>query len=51
VNKMGNMSKWKMVSYVSILMLICIISFLIAKYIVRSDIWGEEIPIDTSTRI
>lgn len=40
-----------MVSYIAILMIICVMSFLIAKYIIRSNIQGEEIPIDTSTRI
>jgi len=44
-------TKWKMVSYIAILMVICVISFLIAKYIVRSSIAGEDTPIDTSTRI
>lgn len=37
--------------YVSILMIICILAFLIAKYIVRSNIDNDEIPIDTSTRV
>ena len=44
-------SVWKMVSYFAILMIICICSFLFAKYIVRSNIVGESTPIDTSTRI
>jgi len=44
-------SKWKMVSYMAILMAICVCSFLIAKYMVRSSIVGEDTPIDTSTRI
>lgn len=46
-----NVSRWKMVSYMAILMIICVLTFLIAKYIIRSNIQGEEIPIDTSTRI
>lgn len=46
-----NTSRWRMVSYIAILMIICVMSFLIAKYIIRSNIQGEEIPIDTSTRI
>ena len=50
VNDMQD-NKWKMVSYVGILMIICVCSFLLAKYIVRSSIAGEETPIDTSTRI
>ena len=38
-------------SYMAILMIICILSFLIAEYIVRSNIGNNEIPIDTSTRV
>ena len=45
------MSKGKMVSYYSILLIICICTFLTAKYIVRSKIDQRQIPIDTSTRI
>ena len=41
----------KMISYYAILLTICVISFLVAKYIVRSDIRNDEIPIDTSTRL
>ena len=51
MNKMNDISKGKLVSYICILAIICICGFLIAKYIVRNDINGEEIPIDTSTRI
>ena len=39
----------KIISYVGILALICIISFLVAKYIVNIGI-GEK-PIDTSERV
>ena len=39
----------KIISYIGILGLICIISFLIAKYIVNIGV-GER-PIDTSERI
>ena len=46
-----NVSRWKMVSYMAILMIICVLTFLVAKYTIRSNIQGEEIPIDTSTRI
>ena len=46
-----DISKERLISYISILLIICIIAFLIAKYAVRSDIDGEEIPIDTSTRM
>ena len=41
----------KMIGYFGILAIICISSFLIAKYIVRSNIEGEETPIDTSERL
>ena len=41
----------KTISYISILMIICILAFLVAKYIVRNNIDNNEIPIDTSTRI
>jgi len=40
-----------MISYISILIIICICTFLIAKYVVRSNIDNDEVPIDTSTRI
>ena len=46
-----DISKWRMVSYIAILMIICVLTFLVAKYIIRDSIQGEEIPIDTSTRI
>jgi len=39
----------KIISYIGILGLICIISFLIAKYIVNIGV--DERPIDTSERI
>jgi len=48
---MEGMSKAKFIALVSLLGIICVCTFLIAKYIVRSDIDKEEIPIDTSTRI
>lgn len=41
----------KLVSYIAILLIICILAFLIAKYFVKNNIPSEEIPIDTSTRI
>ena len=44
-------NNWKMVSYIAILIIICIVGFLFAKYLVRHDINNGEIPIDTSTRI
>ena len=46
-----NQSIWKLIGYFGILAIICVISFLIAKYIVRNDIDGEELPIDTSERL
>lgn len=44
-------SIWKIISYFGILAIICVLSFLVAKYIVRSAIEGEESPIDTSERL
>lgn len=44
-------SKEKIISYAAILMIICICTFLIAKFVVRLHIDDEEIPIDTSTRM
>lgn len=44
-------SKEKIISYVALLMILCICTFLVAKYVVRSNIDDEEIPIDTSTRM
>ena len=41
----------KIISYFCILALICVLSFLIAKYIVRSGIDNNQIPIDTSERL
>ena len=47
----NSQSIWKLIGYFGILILICVISFLIAKYVVRSGIDEGEIPIDTSERI
>ena len=47
----NNDDRWKMVVHFGILALICVISFLVAKYIVRSEIDGEKSPIDTSERL
>ena len=41
----------KMIGYFGILAIICIVAFLIAKYILRSNIGWEETPIDTSERL
>ena len=46
-----NESVGKIISYFGILAIICILAFLVAKYIVRSEIDGEETPIDTSERL
>lgn len=48
---MEGISKGKVIGYICLLMIICILAFLIAKYIVRSNIEEEQIPIDTSTRM
>lgn len=45
------LGRGKLVSYICILLIICICTFLVAKYIVRDDIHGDEVPIDTSTRM
>ena len=44
-------SNWKTVSYIAILGIICVCSFMIAKFILRMNIRSDEIPIDTSTRL
>jgi len=51
VNDLLDRINWKIVSYVSIMLLICVFAFLVAKYVVRSNIPQNEVPIDTSTRI
>ena len=48
---MDNISVYRKVGYFGILAIICILSFLVAKYIVRSNIEGEKSPIDTSERL
>ena len=44
-------SKWKLTSYIAILLIICIFAFLVAKYFVRSDIDDDDVPIDTSVKL
>ena len=44
-------SKGKLISYIAILLIICVLTFMVAKYIVRNSIGDEEMPIDTSTRV
>ena len=46
-----NVSIYRVIGYFGILAIICIMSFLIAKYILRSNIGWEETPIDTSERL
>ncbi len=41
----------KKIGYFGILAILCIIAFLFAKYMVRSNIGWEETPIDTSERL
>ena len=51
MNNMEKASIGKLVGYFGILAIICVVSFLIAKYIVRNNIDWEETPIDTSERL
>ena len=46
-----NESIGKMIAYFGLLAIICIMAFLVAKYIVRDKIDGEKTPIDTSERL
>lgn len=41
----------RIIAYFGILAIICILAFLVAKYIVRSNIDGVDTPIDTSERL
>lgn len=50
-NYEGEFNIPRLVFQVGILAIICILTFLVAKYIVRSSIDGEKLPIDTSERI
>ncbi len=43
--------KVKLAISMAILGIICVTSFLVAKYIVRMNINDNEIPIDTSTKL
>ena len=51
MSKMDKMSIGKTVAYFGILAIVCILAFLIAKYVVRCSIGGEQTPIDTSERL
>ena len=48
---MDNIGIGKTIGYFGILAIICILSFLIAKYIIRDNIGDEKSPVDTSERI
>lgn len=48
---MKNISKIKIISYYALLAMVCVLSFLTAKYIIENNINGEESPIDTSTKL
>ena len=51
MNKMeGKISIWKLISGFSLLLLLCIVAFLVAKYIVRDNIGWEKPPVDVSER-
>ena len=47
----SSISIGKLIGYFGILAILCILAFLLAKYIVRSNIDWEETPIDTSERL
>lgn len=48
---MDNSGFGRNVGYFGILAIICILSFLVAKYIIRSNIGDEVSPVDTSERL
>ena len=51
MNNMDNIGIGKKIAHYGVLALICLLSFLVAKYIVRSAIDGETSPVDTSERL
>ena len=51
MNNMNNSGFGRNVGYFGILAIICILSFLVAKYIIRSNIGDEVSPVDTSERL
>lgn len=51
LEKENSTSMWKYIFQFGLLAILCILAFLVAKYIVRSDIDGEDTPIDTSERL
>ena len=48
---MENMSIGKTIAYIGLVLVICIVVFLIAKYIVRNNIHWETPPVDVSEKI
>ncbi len=48
---MDDISTGKLIAYIGIVIIICIVVFLIAKYIVRNNINWEQPPVDVSERI
>lgn len=51
MNKMEEeISIWKIIAIFSFLTIVCILSFLVAKYIVRDSIGWENPPVDVSER-
>ena len=51
VNKNNDsVSIWKLISGISLLIVLCIMAFLVAKYIVRNNIGWEKPPVDVSER-
>lgn len=46
----NNESLWKLISQISLLALLCVLAFLVAKYIVRNNIGWEKPPVDVSER-
>lgn len=48
---MDKVSIYKLVASICLLIIICIVSFLIAKYIVRNNIDWETPPVDVSEKI
>ena len=51
MNNMENVVTGRTIAHFGILAILCILAFLVAKYVVRNNINGEETPIDTSERL
>lgn len=43
-------SIWKLIAQIALLALLCVMAFLVAKYIVRESIGWEKPPVDVSER-